>query len=382
MEETWWRKVDDLDEDQRAIVALPLEGNYLVSGPPGSGKTNLLLLRATFLYRADIRDLIVITFTRSLKEFIAHGTDNYAFPPKRVKTFLGWGASILDEAGIDFDRKRKFEIMMPDMVAKLENISDELAEPLRCDAILIDEAQDYSATEINLMKKFSNQVFAVGDDKQKIYNKKGGLDALRAFCEEATPLKFHYRNGHKICRGADAILPGSNMFGTSNYVEKQNPSTFDAVGMLDLKAQVEAAASNIADQLKAYPGAWIGVMAYSRETVSDIADYLAKTPIADMVHLHLIDRGYVSLTADKPIVLSTMHSAKGLEFRAAHILAADKIPTAASRKIAYTGVTRAKTSLVMYHEHPLPGYLDRAVAAAKDKKASPPSLEELFGGRP
>ncbi|WP_409019281.1 UvrD-helicase domain-containing protein [Brevundimonas vesicularis] len=382
MEETWWRKVDDLDPDQRAIIALPLDGDYLVIGPPGSGKTNLLLLRATFLHRADIRDLIVISFTRSLKEFIAHGTDNYAFPPRRVKTFLGWGSSILAEAGVEFEHGRKFDVMMNDMVAKLEKLDDTTATALRCEAILIDEAQDYSSAEIAVMRRLSSQIFAVGDDNQKIYNKRGGLDSLRGFCVSPDPLKYHYRNGHKICRGADAILPGSNMFGTSNYVEKQNPSTFDAVGGLDLKAQVECAAANIEAQLKAYPGAWIGVMAYSRDTVQTIADHLAATPIGDLVHLHLLEHGYVAMDAAKPVVVSTMHSAKGLEFRAAHILGADKIPAAAPRKVAYMGVTRAKTSLLMYHEQPLPGYLDRAVAAAKDKKALPPSLDELFGSAP
>ena len=54
MEATWWTQPDQLDEDQKKVVALPMEGNHLVVGPPGRVKTNLLILRATYLYRAQV----------------------------------------------------------------------------------------------------------------------------------------------------------------------------------------------------------------------------------------------------------------------------------------------------------------------------------------
>ena len=57
MDETWWRSPDQLDPDQQEIVSLPLEGSHLVVGPPGSGKTNLLLLRASYLARAGFPNI-------------------------------------------------------------------------------------------------------------------------------------------------------------------------------------------------------------------------------------------------------------------------------------------------------------------------------------
>ena len=52
MDDTWWRSADQLDTDQAELISLPLGGSHLIVGPPGSGKTNILLLRATYLTRA------------------------------------------------------------------------------------------------------------------------------------------------------------------------------------------------------------------------------------------------------------------------------------------------------------------------------------------
>lgn len=71
MSETWWVGQDELDDDQQRVIALSESGSYFVTGPPGSGKTNLLLLRANCLYLSGLRNINVVTFTRSLKEFIA-----------------------------------------------------------------------------------------------------------------------------------------------------------------------------------------------------------------------------------------------------------------------------------------------------------------------
>jgi superfamily I DNA and RNA helicase len=49
MNETWWLGEDQLDDDQKKIIALKLKGSHVITGPPGSGKTNLLLLRAKYI---------------------------------------------------------------------------------------------------------------------------------------------------------------------------------------------------------------------------------------------------------------------------------------------------------------------------------------------
>ena len=69
----WWREPDDLDDAQQRIVALPSDGRYLITGKPGSGKTNLLVLRAAYLIRAGHADIKILTWGRVIREFIASG---------------------------------------------------------------------------------------------------------------------------------------------------------------------------------------------------------------------------------------------------------------------------------------------------------------------
>ena len=42
MNDTWWVKQSQLDDDQKKVFTLPIDKDHLVKGPPGSGKTNLL----------------------------------------------------------------------------------------------------------------------------------------------------------------------------------------------------------------------------------------------------------------------------------------------------------------------------------------------------
>src|SRR5438270_7537148 len=107
MQATWWTDPSELDPDQQKVVALGA-GNHLVVGPPGSGKTNLLLLRATFLHKKAITNTAVLTFGRVLNEFLATGVEHYPFARKKIKTYNSWGTRLLSEHGIKIDKSKQF----------------------------------------------------------------------------------------------------------------------------------------------------------------------------------------------------------------------------------------------------------------------------------
>jgi superfamily I DNA/RNA helicase len=75
MNETWWVAQEQLNEAQATILALSLDKSYLVLGPPGSGKTNLLLLRANYAYLAGQQAISIVVFTRTLQEFLRAGAN-------------------------------------------------------------------------------------------------------------------------------------------------------------------------------------------------------------------------------------------------------------------------------------------------------------------
>jgi DNA helicase IV len=256
---------------------------------------------------------------------------------------------------------------------RLENIHD---------VILIDEAQDYSAEEIILIASFAERLFAVGDRNQQISEHKGALQKLEALGAKCSTLTSHYRNGLKICRVADGIKNlidhPDGLEATSNYDEAKFPSTVDVFGGLTLEEQVAKAIPRIETQLLAYPGEMIGVFCPRLEDLDAVRDQLAASALSEEIHVQRAG-AYSSFSPDRQVVVSTTMGAKGLEFRAVHILAADNLKRfATQRNLTYTAVTRTKTSLSVYHQESLAGYFEKGLGACDPVKPAEPSLDELF----
>src|SRR5262245_55073045 len=110
----WWIGESDLDDDQKDVISLAAEGNHLVLGPPGSGKTNILLLRANYLTLSGKPNIAIVVFTRTLRKFIASGGREYDFSPDKIMTCNKWQRDVLHQYGVaidppeDFAEQRKY----------------------------------------------------------------------------------------------------------------------------------------------------------------------------------------------------------------------------------------------------------------------------------
>jgi hypothetical protein len=386
MSDGWWVDSGELDKDQREVVAFPANGRYLVLGPPGSGKTNLLLLRAKFLSRVGHLHIAVLMFTRSLREFLARGSATYNFPVDRLNTIMKWGLDLLrqhsmpvdgltEDSGLRFEQKRDLLIeRLNDLLAQKPTLAGSY------DCILVDEVQDCLQAEIDIFLKFARNVFFVGDERQKIYKTGSVLQHIESLAQ-AKRLQFHYRSGRKIWQVADRIGADAGfdpMLPSCKYPEDKDASTVEVVHGADLKDQCRNLVMRLDPQRKAYPEELLGVVCLRKTDVATVRTILKQSPLAP----YILD-DLSATTGSRQIFVCNIHNAKGLEFRCLHLLGMDHLhefPLPLRHQIAYMGVTRAHSSLTAYHSGSMLGYVDAALHAP-DPEPETPSLDDLFPRR-
>jgi len=382
MNNQWWAGLSNLDDDQRKVLGLDASGRYYVTGPAGCGKTNLLVLRARYLAKRGVENYAVLVFNATLERFLT-SNPTYGVASDKVHTFVSWlehqyWTLIGSPNGIpeEFNARRAF--LRDGMKAHL----DQTGVKNVVDTILVDEIQDYSADEIAILGQLGQNLFFVGDVRQQIWQPGHLAAAIDKVILKSDQIELtkHYRIGHAICRLADRIAKPQKghrlIFDGCCYDEAKQPSTVRKVqGALAL--QLEEAAKTIADQVDAYPGEYIGVICPRNATLDEVSNFLDKR-FPKKTTIQRSGEGYQNFDVNRPIVCSSLHNSKGLEYRCAHILGADGLENMPrNRELIYTGVTRAKTSLVIYHDDKLMGYLADALVAGDPPLPEPPP-ESLF----
>lgn len=367
MKRTWWVDINELDDDQKRVIALPADGDYLLLGPPGSGKTNLLLLRGKYLYQRGQKNLQIVVFTRTLQEFLVGGSREYEFPTDRIVTHRRWQQEVLHLYGLRLIPPDTFEAQRAFFTEQITRLADDRGIEGIFDAILIDEAQDYTVEEMVLFKRLGRRVFAVADSRQQIYRGEDPIPTLQSIVPTVERLRLHYRNGQRICLLADALAKDRSgwvpSIETCNYNEDGKESSVEHTRCSSLDEQIIRLMARLPTQLSAYPDEYIGVLTPRREEMESVWQRLTTSPLGPQCVVQGAGET-ISFAPDKPICVCTTHAAKGLEFRATHVLGCEyfkRFPQ--NRNLVFTAVTRTKTALSLYYSDEPPGYLASALTA-------------------
>ncbi|MCF5745015.1 UvrD-helicase domain-containing protein [Pseudomonas tremae] len=357
MNNNWWRSKKEMDQAQKDFIGLPVEGRYLLSGPPGSGKTNLLLLRAEVMVGSGEKDILFITYTRSLADFIRSGAVNKGFvKPEQIRTFHSWAAEYvklnlrqnLSWAEGDFDDDSRAAALAQLVAANASRQSEKMYS-----AIFVDEAQDLSVGELKALLELSDKICVCGDDRQGIYHQ-DGMDIAEKIGLETHALTKHFRIGQEIAKVADRLMSppkgGVSLESTCNYDPTiQGASSAVLHTCATRQEQLEEMHRIIAVQLDAFPGEALGIFCPMQEDRLEVRKYLLETDLAEKICTHGVDQG-ATFSSDAVIHIMTLHASKGTEFRGVHIFGAEGLRKFPLRRttLSYTGVTRAKTALNVY----------------------------------
>lgn len=140
--EKWLIDPAELDEFQRDIRDLGVNESYVVKGCAGSGKTILALYRANDIRIETIAEdenavasFTMVVFTKALMGFIRSGIIELKIPIRQVINYDKWDGSEVDY-------------------------------------IIVDEAQDFTKEEIDILAAAKvKSIMLYGDTQQQIYNK-------------------------------------------------------------------------------------------------------------------------------------------------------------------------------------------------------------------
>jgi superfamily I DNA/RNA helicase len=373
MSTLFWIRTDQLDGEQRqAVEGIPETKSFLIRGPAGSGKTNILLLRAKWLTLKRKSDFKIVVFTSTLRSFIVAGCEQYGVNPESVVTQMTFFRGILEEFSIPFELTRDFETDRSMLAGKVMSLIDSgRVSSNYCGTILVDEAQDYTDTELLAFRKLTQNLVLAADSRQSIYKATHTLNLPDRLVDgNVVTLRYHYRSGLNLCKVADAVLADSAAYPKlqeeCRYSEAALPSSVSPTPCSSFSDQVATIIDNLRSQLDLYPGEPIGVLFPKREQVEEFKTAWLASGVRD---------------AASVVSVCTLHAAKGWEFRAVHLGGCEQLYRmgATQKRLIYTGILRGKTSAHIYYSGHLPGYLEAALAVLEPPRPDP-SWDQLLGG--
>ena len=373
-----------LDLNQERYARSIGDGHRICYGVAGSGKTVLLKARAKLMARDPSKRILVLCYNKPLSEEFACSFADY--PNIDAFTFHGWAAK---HHNFLFKHDVENDVFGNELLA---HINKRNRGPGGYDAVLIDEGQDFERSWFHCVKTAlrdpdDGNLLVVLDGGQALYKrltftwKEAGIKASgRVMRGEKYGLNRNYRNTFEILSCA---APFATTFETDDddftlqampvdpYTAKRRGALPELIMASDRQAENDAVVSLISEWLKL----GLPTLQGKRSPVSpgDIAILYPRMFPRDKPSMSALQKALEKLAPvtfakgkgrPKPsernsarreeITIRTIHSSKGLQYRAVIIIWLDLLPRTGEeedvkndKSLLYVGMTRAEDMLVL-----------------------------------
>ena len=251
------------------------------------------------------------------------------------------------------------------------------------DYVVVDEAQDVSVAQLRFLAAFGaerpNGLFFAGDLGQRIFQQPFSWKSLGVdICGRARTLHVNYRTWRQIRTQADRLLSPEVSDVDGNVEERRG-----TVSVFNGPAPVVQTFDSQAKEIEAV-GAWLAERVKEGVMPHEIGVFVRSEAELERAHAALARAGLPFKVLDDgvetthgQVSISSMHLAKGLEFRAVAVMACDdeiiplqaRIETAAEdsdleevynteRHLLYVACTRARDHLLVTSVEPASEFLD------------------------
>ncbi len=336
-----------LDAVQSAMVQRDVEDVVVLSGPPGSGKSLILAARAKWLASQHPGWRIrLVCFNRVLVPYLEQLVWGHA--NITVQTFgrfahsLGYAISLNDEERAGREAAR--------------HVPEARKRPV-VDALLIDEWQDFlpawTALALATVRPGRGGAVLAGDARQALYRDSSFEAGLEGHEVERLELKRSYRSTSQILQVTAALDPSHPALPLEGALEGE---PVDLVWTEKVGEQGAAVARDIRLLLESGDRVPqdIGVLVTRKFAMGRIAGLLRDEDVpCRAVYSNQADE--LDL-AEPTVKITTVHSAKGLEFAVVFLVGLEHLPDPDGTEDAdrqgrtgYVGTTRAKDQLVMLY---------------------------------
>lgn len=358
------------------------EGHRIIYGVAGSGKTVLLIAKARIISAQNPdAQILLLCYNLTLASYLGEAVRSC--PNVTVKHFDGWA-----KANHCVRKKEESnEELGERFFAMLENGR---ADSRRYNAVLIDEAQDFAVSWFKCVLEAmqdpnDGDLVIVGDGSQGLYKgstklkwKEIGINAQGRTISAKFDLDKNYRNSREIVELASvfATPPGKDEQGEDSilslFVDPEKcqrrtgikPVLVKSSNRREESTKVLAIAKNLLDgnwfgktiePLKPeniaifYPLAFNNEKAILQDLIKGLSD------LAPVVWLNDTSDRFARTRVNEPgIKIQTIHSAKGLQYRAVILMWADHLPRqfddtleAEERSLMYVAITRPEDFLAI-----------------------------------